>query len=302
MVKFFRNKICFAFAFIVLSFLLVIPAPASAVRDTAQKHFLWAVESESNTVYLLGSVHILKQDSYPLPYAIDNIYGCCRKIVFETDLDGMNDPESQAMLMKRGLYPQGQKLSEHISQETYSLLKKRLSASGLSIAQFEQFRPWFMALSIATTELQRLGYDPNLGIDRYFFERAKRDGKEKIFFEANSFQLNLMASLNNRHQDMFLNGVLKELDVIESLASDMLDAWETGNTGKLDAILKKSHAEDPAIYKRFFTDRNRNWVLKIRRLLKQNDDVLIIVGAGHLVGNDSVVDLLRKQGYQVKQK
>jgi uncharacterized protein YbaP (TraB family) len=214
----------------------------------------------------------------------------------------MNDPESQGMIMKKGLYPQGQKLSEHISSETYSLLQKRLATSGLSIAQFEQFRPWFMALSIGLMELQRLGYDPNLGIDRYFFEKAKRDGKEKIFFEANSFQLNLMASLNNRHQDMFLKGVLKELDVVESLAADMLDAWETGNTGKLDAILQKSHSEDPAIYKRFFTDRNRNWVSKIRRFLKQHDDVLIIVGAGHLVGKDSVVDLLRQHGYKVRQK
>jgi uncharacterized protein YbaP (TraB family) len=285
-----------------LSCLLVFPASLSAARDRAQKHFLWAVESERNTVYLLGSMHILKQDSYPLPAAIESTYGCCRKIVFETDLDGMNDPESQGMIMKKGLYPQGQKLSEHISSETYSLLQKRLATSGLSIAQFEQFRPWFMALSIGSMELQRLGYDPNLGIDRYFFEKAKRDGKEKIFFEANSFQLNLMASLNNRHQDMFLKGVLKELDVVESLAADMLDAWETGNTGKLDAILQKSHSEDPAIYKRFFTDRNRNWVSKIRRFLKQHDDVLIIVGAGHLVGKDSVVDLLRQHGYKVRQK
>ncbi len=266
------------------------------------KHFLWSVASERNTIYLLGSVHILKKNSYPLPQAIENIYGCCKTVVFETDLDGMNDPDSQKMIMKRGLYPQGHTLSGNVSRETHALLKTRLEASGLSIAQFDRFKPWFVAMTITGLELQRLGFDPDLGIDRYFYEKAKQEKRDMVFLETNNFQLNLMASLNKRHQDSFLRGVLKELDVIESLASEMLDAWNTGNGEKLDSILKKSNAEDPEIYDRFFVQRNRKWITHIKRLMKQDNDVLIIVGAGHLVGKESVIDLLIKKGYSVMQR
>jgi uncharacterized protein YbaP (TraB family) len=96
--------------------------------------------------------------------------------------------------------------------------------------------------------------------------------------------------------------VLKELDVIEALASDMLDSWKTGDDAKLDSILQISHAEEPDIYDRFFIQRNKRWMSKIQRLMKQDEDILIIVGAGHLVGRDSLIELLKKKGYEVQQR
>jgi len=181
-------------------------------------------------------------------------------------------------------------------------MKKRADAAGLPVSQFESFRPWFAAMTLTGMELQRLGFDPALGIDRYFYHKAKKEGREMVFLETNDIQLDLMASLNERHQDDFLRGVLKELDVIETLASDMLDAWKTGNAEKLDSILKMGHAEEPAVYDRFFIQRNRRWISIIQRLMKQDDDVLIIVGAGHLAGPDSVTELLKKKGYEVHQR
>lgn len=271
-------------------------------NSEAERHFIWTVETGRNTVYLLGSIHILKQDSYPLPREVEKIFDCCRKIVFETDLDGMNDPESQKRIMKLGLYPSGLTLQENISQETYSLVKKRADAAGLPVSQFDRFRPWFAAMTLTGIELQRLGFDPALGLDRYFYQKAKKEGREMIFLETNDMQLNLMTSLNKRHQDDFLRGVIKELDVVETLASDMLDAWKTGDAEKLDSILKISHAEEPDIYDRFFIQRNKRWISIIQRLMNQDDDVLIIVGAGHLVGKDSVIELLKKKGYDVQQR
>lgn len=267
-----------------------------------KRNFIWSVESGSNTVYLLGSIHVLKQESYPLPAEVERIFDCCEKIAFETDLDGMNDPASQQRMLRQGLYSSGQTLSENISPETYSLLNKRLEAEGLSIGQFDTLRPWLIAMTIAGTELKRLGFDPDLGLDRYFYQKAKKAGKEMIFLETNEMQLNLMTSLNRRHQEAFLKGVLRELDIVESLASDMLGAWKTGDTEKLDTILKMSHAEEPDIYDRFFIQRNKRWISTIQKLLKQDGDVLIIVGAGHLAGKDSVIDLLKKKGYKVQQR
>ena len=298
-----RHNIKYILSLLALIFLCVSDAPAHEGHTTeGQRHFIWTVASGRNTVYFLGSIHILKQDSYPLPREVEQIFECCKQIVFETDLDGMNDPESQKRIMKQGLYPAGRTLPENISEETYALVKKRADAAGLPVSQFERFRPWFAAMTLTGMELQRLGYDPGLGIDRYFFQKAKKEGRKMIFLETNDMQLNLMTSLNKRHQDAFLRGVLKELDVIEALASDMLDSWKTGDDAKLDSILQISHAEEPDIYDRFFIQRNKRWMSKIQRLMKQDDDVLIIVGAGHLVGRDSLIELLKKKGYEVQQR
>ena len=99
---------------------------------------------------------MLNKESYPLPEEVENIYNCCRRIVFETDLDSMNDSSLQAKMMRRGMYPKGQKLSSNISSETYEMLRKKLEAAGLSILQFERFRPWMVALTLAGSEMIRL--------------------------------------------------------------------------------------------------------------------------------------------------
>jgi hypothetical protein len=205
-------------------------------------------------------------------------------------------------MMKLALYGAGEKLSQEISQSTYRLLEKKISLSGFQVEQFEQFKPWFVAMTIAVSEFMRLGFDPDLGLDKHFYDKASRDRKEMIFLESNDYQLNIFAGLNKRQQELFLRETLKELEIIEIMVMDMLNAWKTGDTERLHSILKMSYDEYPEIYDRFFTNRNKMWVKKIETLMKQNDNVLIIVGAGHLVGNNSVTALLKKKGYRVIQK
>ena len=294
-----RLLIISVFAFFV--FVITGPAPVQAGRDGQGRHFLWSVETGKNTLYLVGSIHVLKKGSYPLPKQVVDIYNCCRKVVFETDLDGMNDPESQAGIMKLGMYPEGQTLSRNVSAQTYQMVEKKLAATGLPAARFGQFRPWFAAMTITSLEIMRLGFDPDLGIDRYFFKRALADRKELFFLETNEFQINLMAGLDSRQQEMFLRTTIKELDVIESMASNMVSSWMTGDVERLDSILRISYEEEPDIMARFLIDRNKKWVPLLEKLINQGGDVLVIVGAGHLVGKDSLIELLKRKGYRVRQ-
>jgi uncharacterized protein YbaP (TraB family) len=292
-------------SFLVSILLIVFSLPVYAQENPAnspQKHFLWAVHSDKNTVYLLGSIHVLKKDSYPLPETIEKVYDCCGKIVFETDLDGMNDPASQNRMTQLGLYPAGQTLSKNISAQTYELLKQKASAANIPLERLEQFKPWFVAMAIAALEIQRLGFDPDLGVDRHFFNRARKDGKEMLFLETNEQQLELMAYMNRYQQEMFLKETLKELDIIETMASDMVKAWEAGDSDKLYFISRTGFDKYPDIYYRFFIQRNKNWVPQIEKLLKLDRDVLVIVGAGHLAGEQSLIKLLVEKGYQVEQR
>ncbi len=299
----YMRRAFYLFTIIVLAVSLISPAAAyEGSQGNTAKHFLWSVHSGPRTVYLLGSIHLLKKESYPLPAAIDRIARCCGKLAFETDLDGMSDPAMQIRVMKRGMYPPGQGLSNNIAPETYALLREKLAGMGVPAAQIEPLRPWLAAQTIASSALLSLGFDPAFGIDRYFFERAKKEGKETLFLETNEFQINLFAGLGSERQDILLKQTLKELDVIEENFSVMVDAWEKGDDGRLGSFIEESFKGYPDLYRRFVTERNRKWVAKIQRWLKGDHDVLLIVGAAHLAGKGSLQELLEKKGYTIRQR
>ncbi len=291
--------------FFVLFFLFLSQGAAGDAHGQPKGHgearqqMLWAVKGEKNTLYLMGSLHLLRKDSYPLPRTIEEIYECCGIIAFETDLESAESPQYQDKMRKRGLYGAGQGLTRNISQETYSLLKEKIKAYNLQEDQLDQYRPWFLAQVLAGMEITKLGFDPEIGIDQYFFRRAKKDRKAMIFLETNEYQLNLLSTMGKRDQDLLLKGVLRELASMDSIATDMLHAWEQGDADRLSTIIEQSFAGQQNNYKRLFLKRNKRWVSRITHLLRQNEDILVIVGAGHLVGKKSVLDILRAMGYRV---
>lgn len=286
---------------ITLYFTLLLVSIPFADAKTGNS-FIWSFKSGDNTVYLLGSIHVLNKESYPLPEEIENIYNCCRRIVFETDLDSINESSMQGKMLRRGMYPKGQTLSDNISSETYEMLRRKLETSGLSILPFEQFRPWMVALTITGSEMIRLGFDHELGLDRKFINMAKQDSKELLFLESNEFQINLFAGLGRTKQEALLRQVLIEIKIIESMFSDMVSAWKSGSAEKLNSIMNESFRGFPDLHDRLITKRNRRWVAKILNMARQQGDLLVVVGAAHLVGEKSVVDLLKQKGYEIKQK
>jgi uncharacterized protein YbaP (TraB family) len=288
---------------IVFAVFLTVSFTGSSLAATkTSRSLIWSFKSGATTVYLAGSIHVLRKESYPLPEEIENIYDCCRRIVFETDLDATNDGSLQARMMRRGMYPGGKSLSGNISPETYNMLKKKLEVSGLSIKQFDKLRPWMAALTLAGSEMIRLGFDPQLGLDRQFFSRAKRDHKKLIFLETNEFQINLFAGLSRSRQEALLRQILTEIKVIESMYADMVDAWKKGDADRLGLMMDESFTGFPDLHDRLITKRNRRWVAKILSLAKRKGDMLVVVGAAHLVGDKSLVDLIRRKGYDVRQR
>jgi uncharacterized protein YbaP (TraB family) len=296
-----RRLIYFFAALLLLWSAILFAAAARSEQSKDPKHFIWSVEGRKSTVYILGSIHILKKDSYPLPAAVEDIFSCCNKIVFETDLDGMKRPEIQNMMLKLGMYPAGQTLPANISRDTYALLMEKLRESGIPVERFEQFKPWFISINLASMELERMGFDPALGIDRHFFEKAKQERKKMLYLETNEFQINLFGRLSRQKQEILLRQTLQELNIIEAEFKEMITAWRNGDSGLFHSIISKSFNESPYLYNKLIIRRNREWIPEILKLMNRQGDALIIVGAGHLVGKDSVIDLLKKKGYNVNQ-
>jgi uncharacterized protein YbaP (TraB family) len=300
-----RKRLKTAGVILSLIFILLVSAGVTAQQNqptAASKHCLWEVESPSNKVFLLGSLHVLKSDAYPLAKEINQAYSISSKVVFETDIGGMMDPAVQARMLSMGLYPEGESLLQNISGDTRSTLQKRMAELGLPLEQFARFKPWLLAVTLTTLELQRLGFSPAYGIDVHYYGRARSDKKKIDFFEPIEYQLDLLGNMSAENQNAFLGQTLKDLEVAAEMADDMMAYWQKGQSDKLYSLLFKSFEGYSEIEDRLLLQRNKDWLDKIESMLGEPENIFIVVGAGHLVGPQGVVALLKQKGYKVKQK
>lgn len=285
---------------VILYLLIYINALAQGTADS-RKHCIWKVSSKTNTVYIVGSVHLMKEDN-KLDEIFEQVYKDSRRLFFEVDLDHMGQQKTQEITAGSGLYPEGVTLKDRLSKQAYESASKGLSSLGLNIEQVENLKPWLISVTIATARLQMLGYDPNRGVDRYFFNKAGKDGKKVEGLETMDYQLNLFASMSDKMQEEMLLQTLKDLDEIESNVDSIMAAWKTGDTKTLEDTLLKSFEEYPEMYKLLITDRNRNWLPKIESLLRQNEKSMVVVGAAHLIGKNGIISALRQKGYMIEQQ
>lgn len=278
------------------------PAATSTSTNKTAKHCLWEVKGKTKTVFLLGSLHLMKKNMYPLDDVIEDAYKRADIVAFETDMAAMESPEFAMKLMKEATYPEGETLKKNLPEATYSLLVSNLQASIGSAEPFEKFKPWMVAVTLIALELQKLGFSAEKGLDKHFYTRAKEDQKSIQELETPDEQLKLLTSLNDLEAGDFLGQSLNEMDTWKTQFNAMVDAWRVGDTKGLEEILTESFKKYPAMEKKFLTGRNEKWLGKIEKLIQGDKDALVIVGAGHLVGKDSVVELLSRKGFKVEQR
>ena len=298
----FQIVLC-VFVLLAAFWAMISELPAKTVTvEQSTKNCLWSIKTQSNKIFLLGSIHVLKQETYPLDPTIEKAYASSERIIFETDIAAMQDPAMQAKMLELGMFPAEHSLFENIARDTRQQLEKKIGALGLPLEAFSRFKPWFVALTLTTLELQRLGYNLQYGIDVYFFGKARSGGKEIGFLEPPEYQIDLLGNMANKDQNDFLKQTLKDLELISELAGDLVNSWKSGDADKLHELLHKSFKDYPNLNDRLLIQRNRKWVKEVEAAMRQNKNVLFVVGAGHLVGPESVVDLLRKNGHAVKQQ
>ena len=271
-------------------------------KSSTRNSFLWSAEKGNNTIYLLGSIHLLPREIEELEKAIESSYADAKIIVFETNIDSLSDPAFEAKVTNIGLLPPGQTLEQHVSKQTYALLQQKVHQLGLQVEIFNQFKPWLCALTLTSMELQNLGFNPNYGIDKHFFDRAKQDGKELRFLETTDDQLMLFTEMSKQEEDLFLAKVLQELGSMRSQVVEMIDAWKSGDSDKLASMVKAEFEGYPEIYARMLVERNQKWIKHIEDFSGQDGNSLVVVGAAHLVGDDSILELLKKKGFVVEHR
>ena len=289
---------CLSMAFL-LSLCILVNIGSSQGKDS--KKTLWRVSSGKNSVYLLGSLHLLKRENYPLHEAIEKAFEDSQTLVLEVDMNSMTDPTTQQMMLSKGMLPQGESLDKRISQATYELAEEKTKELGLDILAFRQLKPWFFAMTMTLIKLKTLGFNPQDGLDIYLFSRAKESGKKILGFETFRQQLEMLDTLSTVNQDKLLCQTFKDLDILESKMDMILKAWSTGDIEGLESIMLESFNDYPVLFEKLITERNKNWVKKIESYLKDKSNYMVVVGAAHLAGKQGILELLKKKGYSVEQ-
>ena len=287
----------------MLALVLAVSAVSahSAHLWAQEKSFLWKLPGDKNTVYILGSIHLLKRGSAALKPVVEEVFSKSKRLVLEIDLVKEGPAKFQQLLVEKGVNPDGKLLSEQLSPDTYELAARRASDLGIDLKLLASFKPWVVALTMVVMQLQKLGFDPNSGIDHQLAERAKQANKPVSGLETAEFQIDIFSRLTPPEQEMFLRQSLLEMDQLDKSVDEMVEVWSHGDVAGGEKLFLESMRGYPELKAKVIDERNRNWIPQIEQFLKQDEDVLVVVGAAHLVGHEGVIELLKARGYKLEQ-
>lgn len=281
-----------SFIFIVLSIFCL-----QSYAETS----LWSVSNGKNTIYLGGTIHILKPNDYPLPKEYEAAYKKVSWLVFETDINAVESPEFIQQFAQQMMLPADDHLQKHLSPKVYQRLVEEAAKHQWPVEHFNRMRPQMVALTISIQAIQQLGYTAE-GVDSYFNNKATSDSKITSYLESAQQQLNILTNMASENEDELLIQTLDDLPDIKNLMQKLANAWRTGNRAALiEHGLLDMDKDFPEMYQDMIKQRNDNWMPIVENLIKHPEKKMVLVGALHLVGEDGLLQRLEKKGYTIKQ-
>lgn len=283
---------------IVLLALLALPVHAD---ETAHPVTLWQIEGANNSVYLLGSIHLLRSQDYPLPAVLDAAYDEAEVLIMEIDMDDLDPLAMQTAFTSYGVLQDDSTLEDLMGDKLYAEATAAAKAVNIPLEMLNKTEPWYAAITIQIMLLDRIGFDPALGVEMYMMSKAVTDGKRIDGLETIDEQLQFLDGMSLQAQRDMLLATLTEGADLAAEMDKLISAWHHGDAGTLASEMLEELAEHEELYKALVTDRNARWVKQLRKLFEHDDDYLIVVGALHLVGPSGVPLQLEQLGYNVRQ-
>lgn len=282
---------------------LILTLASTAAHAETPKPMLWKVSDADNSLYMLGSFHLLKDSDYPLAKSTDAAFEDAEQLVFEISPEEMNNPALGQKMAQAAMRTDGKTLQQSMSEATWKQLEAFAAERKMPIANFQGFEPWFVTLIMSVTEMQKIGLNPELGLDKHFMNRAAKAGKPAKGLETGESQIAVLDGMSAKLQEQSLQDLLDDAGNMKTEIDTMHDIWRKGDDkGLFDLMTREMVEKYPELYQSINVDRNKAWLPKLDALLKDNDkdDVLVVVGALHLLGKDGVVEMLKDKGYKVE--
>ena len=284
-------------------------AERSLETPVSGKHFFWKVSDENSSVWLLGSIHFADSSFYPLDSVIENAFEQSEELAVELNV---NDDEVRSQIaeksMEQGLLPHGQTLSQVLPRSLWNTLDSLCSAWNFPVTMLTGMKPWMAATTLSVVAIQRTGIDPSMGVDVVLLERAELSGKAIVSLETVDEQIDALADDEGSDSSgiYYMKKTLQEISKLDSMVSQMIRAWKTGDEELLREVLNESDdAGDSTMQKKMeekiYTLRNVKMAENVAEFLERDQNVFVVVGVAHFVREgDNVIDLLRKKGFKVE--
>lgn len=303
-----KNKILF----VICTLLLAGCAGMFKKGNSEHRHFLWKVSDDNSSVWVLGSIHFADSTFYPLDSVIETAFSNAEELAAEININ--DDSVSQDVankMLKQGLLPKGSTLDMVIPEDMWKTIDSLCLAWGYPPILLKRFRPWFAATTLSGIAFQHVGINPEYGIDAVLLERAANEGKTIVGLETADDQVNAVADTGSTDSSgiFYLKTTIREISELDSMISQMIRAWKTGDVELLRKAMNEDgfvDAADSTIQKnleeRMYISRNEKMSESIAEFLRDDRNVFVVVGVAHLtLDDDNVISLLRKKGFTVEQ-
>ncbi len=283
--------------------LTVTVSPLSAATRGTKRGLFYVVKSPKATLYILGSIHLANRNLYPLPSRIISAFNHSDNVVVEVNTGSEAYQETQQKMIPMLLYRGKETIKDHLSDETYEMLKEYLKKSQIPLVSVRKFKPGLLAIAITSKQLMLMGFLTKYGIENCFLGLVH--GTKNIYeLESAGDQLSLFLSIDD--PDMYIKHTLMDIENMRSVMGKIISAWKAGDAEKLNKMLLidpvKQEPKMISIIKSFFYDRNITMTKKLEKYLNTGGNYFVIVGAGHLVGDKGIIALLKKTGkYSIEQ-
>ena len=260
---------------------------------------VWKVSKGNFHIYIGGTIHVLDEQDYPLPAEFEQAYELAEKLVFEVDIAQVNTLEFQQMLLQKALYRDGSTLASHLQPATFNQLQEFMIQRRIPLENMLSFKVGMLLTILTVNELQRNGIQ-GIGVDQYFNLKAREDKKPIAALETIEQQIDFLTSLGEGEEDQIVLQTIEELENFGEDFSTLKSAWRSGDMPALIEVGLQDFLAFPKAYESMLVNRNRAWIPGIEAMLEDEQVEYVLLGVLHLVGNDSVLAMLKARGYHVE--
>jgi uncharacterized protein YbaP (TraB family) len=268
--------------------------------ETISQSTVWKVEGKGTTVYLGGTIHLLRSSDFPLPVQFDSAYAYSNILVFEADIDKLKEPAQAQAMMSKMMYSDGRTLKSVLSDSVYKKVEDESIKLGLPLANLNAFKASMVSFVISISKFKQLGITDE-GVDKFFMKRAKADSLPLMFLETCDQQIDLISNLGEGDENEMMLYTLSELKVAEEKMNKMLNEWRSGTSSVFNENVEELKLKYPEMYKTLLTDRNNNWLPIIESYFNTKPVEFVLTGTLHYYGSDGIIVKLREKGYKVTQ-
>jgi uncharacterized protein YbaP (TraB family) len=280
-----------SFACLPLAALMALPLPACAQQAPAPKVVdadpaLWVVKDADTTIYLFGTIHVLKPGLTWFDEAVKQAFDASGTLVLE-----MVEPDAatqQRVVAAKGFDPAAAPLSGSLTGKYRTSFTTAMTKAGMSAAMYDRMRPWFAAITLSILPITEMGYDASNGPETVLSTAARKAGKKIAGLETFEGQMSTFDGLSKPAQVKLLESTIDELPKAGETMNKMVTEWSRGDPEALADEMNDSLKDSPEVAKALLTDRNKRWAAWIAQRMKQPGTVFVAVGAGHLAGPESV--------------